>query len=566
MNVLNKKNDGEFEVLKLQVAYELGHLYEEEKLEKMKSYFDSEINKIIHEITQFKNPSKKDYDSIQIHKKIFAFLLVKTRQISLNSIQEFSADFSNNLGISCEREIYAVLDGVLPKSGLPPFVSLSSQDKIAQLNNLSDIVLGIRVMNKEIEKGGNGLTSSKELKKRFKTNLFKHIQAYHSNILDTCERYSSIYENLDTSCITEKDEFRVFDSVRKLVTYFRQILSYLAMLADDVLNSLSIVEEMSKSYEKEINYLNSIVEKKSPVSKEQAYPRFENLAKIYAKFQSQLFLLEIRENVFKKLKEFVSTSEIPENFQVETFEGKFLFQEHLEKLDIYINKPDPIFSFEPGLYPNNVTILLPNNTAEFADIKLDYKGFCIVTLLIHNGLLVEGTPNIVAKFKEKHLVFVDQTAANKFIENPMGFLQELNSYVKKNPHLINLLNMNEEFPQGNLSLMFRDKDNNNFKYKSSSVMVDKTMQTVVHVYEDGLIDPNYVWNEWELKKQAIQLADIMKKKTVSCQTVLSHYRRDNETQVYPPKQTGVNTTVTKGTNLSIEKAYVSDIRKHDKNY
>ena len=126
--------------------------------------------------------------------------------------------------------------------------------------------------------------------------------------------------------------------------------------------------------------------------------------------------------------------------------------------------------------------------------------------------------------------------------------------------------MNEEFPMANLSNLFRDKEMFTFKYKSSSVMVDKGIQTEVHIHEKGFIDPNYVWNEWELKKKALQLADIMKKKTISSQTYISHFRRENETQVWLPKDQMVNTTVSKGTNLSIEKNYVSDLRKYNNKY
>lgn len=567
INILNQKNDGEFEVIKLQIAYELAHIKEQEKIEKINNYFEAEINKIIQEIIQYRNPSKKDYDSIQIHKKIFTYLLVKTRQNYIDSLDGLAAQAANSLGISCEREIYAVLDGVLPKSGLPPFVSLSSQDKVSQLNNLSDIVTGIRLMNKELEKGGIGLISLKDMKKRFKTNLFEEIQDFYKIISETCESYSSIYDNIDINNESiEKDESEILEKVRKLIVYYRQVLSYLSMLSDDLINSLSIVEELSKSYEKEINYLNNIVDKKAPLSKEQAYPRFENLSRLYVKFQTQSLLFDIRENVFLKLQELLKQNVISLSFNEGIFERKFLFEEHIEKLDIYLKKPQPLFTYEPGLYRNDITIILPNNTADFGDIKLELKGVCVVTLLTKNGLVIEGKPDVVAKYKEKFYIFTDQTAANKFIDNPNHFLNELKAYVKKHPYLINLLNMTEEFPQANLSSMFRDKENNSFKYKSSSVMEDKMMQTLVHVYEDGLIDDNYIWNEWELKKQAIQLADIMKKKTVSAQTVLSHFRRENETQVYPLKETGVNTTVSKGTNLSIEKTYVSNIRKYDKNY
>jgi hypothetical protein len=81
MEMLGLKADGILETIKLQITYELAHVKEEDKIEQIKSFFDTEINNLIKEITSFQNTSKKDYDSIQIHKKIFSFLLLASHQI-----------------------------------------------------------------------------------------------------------------------------------------------------------------------------------------------------------------------------------------------------------------------------------------------------------------------------------------------------------------------------------------------------------------------------------------------------------------------------------------------------
>jgi hypothetical protein len=545
------------------VTYELAHIKEEDKVEQIKTYFDIETNNLIKEITSFQNTSKKDYDSIQIHKKIFSFLLIKTRQNTLNSLNDFKSE-QNNLGISSEREIYALLDNVLPKSGLPPFVSLSSQDKIAQLNDLSNIVMGIRLLNGEVGKGGIGLLTLTDLRKKLGSKLLNEVREYYNKISDTCEKYSLIYENVDFSLIIEDDEREIIEKVRKFIIYYRQVLTYLSMLMDDLHSGAQTVDNLSLDYDKELKYLIEIVEKSGPISKEQVYPRFENLAKMYTRFQEQSFILDIRENVFRKLNSFMKENLILEEYKESIFKDRF--QYYVENLENYAKREEPTFSFESGLYQNGVTVLLPHTTADFLDIKLEYQGFCIVTLLRKEGLLNNGRPNIVTKYKDKYMVFNNHASIQEFIDNPNQFLEEIANYAKKHPYLINLLGMTEEFPMANISSLFRDKDMHTYKYKSSSVMVDKEIQTVIHVYENGYIDPNYVWNEWELKKQALQLADIMRKKTVSCQTILSHFRRENETQVWPMKDQSVNTIVSKGTNLSVPKSYVVDLRKNENKY
>jgi hypothetical protein len=559
LNLLSLKGDGILETLKLQVIYELAHINEEDKVEQITKYFETEIHSLIKEITAFQNSTKKDFDSIQIHKKIFSFLLIKTKQNTLNSVNNFSNN--NNIGISSERELYAILDNVLPKSGLPPFVTLSAHDKISQLNDLCNIIMGIRLFNAEVGKGGIGLMTYSDLKNHFSSDLLNSVNEYHLKIFNLCEKYSTIYDRTDFSLVVENDLLEKLEQIRKFIIYFRQILTYLSTLRDDLNNSLTLIGNLLVSYEKEIKLINEIVDKKLAITKEQVYPRFENLAKMYSKFQEQSFILNIRENVFLKMQAFVEENVInpqePKEDIIEPFK-------HLLEQQVF--KEENLMNFESGMYQNGVNILLPHTTIDFYETKLDYEGFCIVSIINREGLLVNGTPNLIAKYKEKNLVFSSLKKVQDFIEEPDAFIEKIAKYVKKHPYLINLLNMTEEFPMANLSVLFRDKDLYTYKYKSSSIQVDKSIQTVVHLHEEGQIDKDYVWNEWDLKKKAIQLADIMRKKTVSCQTILSHFRRENETQLYPLKEQAANTTVSKATNLSIPKAYISDLRKYDSKF
>jgi len=565
MLLISTKGDGTIETLNLQVTYELAHIEEEDKVEQLKIFFDDEINSLIREITSYQTSNKKDNDSIIIHKKILNFLLIKTRQITLDSLNSFSTNTEKSLGTPSEKEIYAALDNVLPKTGLPPFISLSSQDKISQLNELCNIIMGIRLINRELGKGGLGLHTLVEIKKKLGSDLLNEVKDYYQTVSDTCQKYTSIYESVDFALLDKEDEDRI-EKIRKFIIYYRQILTYLSMLSDDLHNSASIVENLAGTYEKEVRYLMDLFEKKSAISKEQVYPRFENLAKLYTKFQEQTFINDIRENVFHKLQNYVNSTDISINFS-EKIAGKF--SKNINRVE-----EDEAFDYEAGIYPSGVTILLPHTTADFMDIKLEYQGFCIVTLLKKEGLLLNGKPSVVTKFKDKYMVFNNQNSIQDFIDTPDHFIADIHNYVKKNPYLINLLNMTDEFPMANLSILFRDKDMYTFKYKSSSIKVDKGFQTLTHVYEENFkdndefpnINPNYVWNEWDMKKNALQLADIMKKKTISCQTNLSHFRRDNETQVWVQKDEAINTTVNKGTNISIPKSYIAGLRKYDNKY
>jgi hypothetical protein len=423
--------------------------------------------------------------------------------------------------------------------------------------------MGIRLLNCELGKGGIGLMSLEDIKKKLKYELLYEVKDFYTKINTCCEKYSLIYDNLDLESISSEKEINVLDKIRKYIIYYRQILTYLSMLIDDLHSSIQFKDNLIEQYEKEKNSIMDIIGNQTSISKDQAYPRFQNLSKMYTKFQEQVFILDIRENVYKKLYDFVTSNSIPIDYNVETWEE--CFELYTEKLDIYEKQDEPIFSFESGAYGQGVTLLKQDSTADYLDIKLEYQGFCITTLF-NKKLLISGRPTVVAKYNDKYMVFCTHQCLQEFIDNPNKYIEGIYEYVKENPYLINLLNMTEEFPNGNLANMFRDKESITFKYKNSKVLMDKGCQTVDHVYPNGYIDPDYVWNEWELKKRAIKLADIKKKKTVSTQTLLSHLRRENQTQVYPLKDTEVNTTVNTGTNLSIPKNYAVGFRKSNNKY
>ena len=94
---------------------------------------------------------------------------------------------------------------------------------------------------------------------------------------------------------------------------------------------------------------------------------------------------------------------------------------------------------------------------------------------------------------------------------------------------------------------------------SAPLMVDKGMETPLHFVEKH-IEPNYYWNEWDLRKKALQMANIRKKITVSIQTELSNFRIDNETQVYAPKENSTNTGINASTNTVLPKTYIVGLR------
>lgn len=70
-----------------------------------------------------------------------------------------------------EKEVAAALESVIPRAALGPFVTLNPSEKVTQLVELANLVVGIRLFNKEIGKGGLSLNPISNLTNHEGRNL-----------------------------------------------------------------------------------------------------------------------------------------------------------------------------------------------------------------------------------------------------------------------------------------------------------------------------------------------------------------------------------------------------------
>jgi hypothetical protein len=90
-------------------------------------------------------------------------------------------------------------------------------------------------------------------------------------------------------------------------------------------------------------------------------------------------------------------------------------------------------------------------------------------------------------------------------------------------------------------------------------MVDAATETPLHFVEKN-IDPNYDWNEWGLRRRALQIANLRKCATDGTQTDTSAFRRENESQVYLPRDNDTQTRSDRGTNPKRVHTYLAGLR------
>merc|ERR1712232_1384105 len=199
--------------------------------------------------------------------------------------------------------------------------------------------------------------------------------------------------------------------------------------------------------------------------------------------------------------------------------------------------------------------LTVENSAEFLQVPLDFQGFCIYTLATQNRLLVPGNPALgVIRYAGRHMVFASETACAEFCSEPERYFGTVRDICYRNPELIHLMRLSEDFPRSSLHMILQITQNS-----GARMQADAQTDTPLHFVESN-IDKGYEWNEWKLRREALHMADIRGKTTSATQTALSHLRRESETQVYLPREVATNTAVDRGTNPARWKKYYTGLR------
>ena len=261
-------------------------------------------------------------------KKIFNDLLYKNKQHIIGNYS--SITLTSAVSNTIEREVAAALESVLPRAGLRPFVSLTTPEKVAQLCELSNIVIGIRLFNRDIGKGGVGLESFSEIINHPARSLIHELNQEVAEIMEQSDRYT-MYFNVLKELGAMAGSPPQIEHYKDELTYKRQFLIYILELKSDVQISEANIEGLQAKYIKEITELKNLIGNKSSIPKDQVYPKFDSLSQIYSQLLEEKNLAILRRELFKVLLEFKDkmTNQLPEQV---VLESKALYMEKAQRM------------------------------------------------------------------------------------------------------------------------------------------------------------------------------------------------------------------------------------------
>lgn len=597
--VLVQTREPALETIKMQLEFDFAYANLEEELRAKRERKDKAVASLQRSIAQLVPQKASDFETLTtLYRQIFTLLM-----LDANATEK-------PVDRVVEKEVAAALESVFPRVGLKSFISMSADDKRFQLEELMRIVEGIRLFNKELGKGGAGISVSVDFVQENVSTLATSVKGEVKECNEVCSQYTEVllhvhHKNFPSD--HSSPDFAIIQRWQDELSNRRQFLSYLQSLDEDISFALEKITTMLTRFKSDLNALKNLVGARTSLPKSQVYPLFEAVSRSWKELLDEHELLQVRSRSLKALMQFKDSFDrtlnddsdfvriarksatIPaeELFQqVETFptEDKLNGRPMGASLPSFRGKNsfgddlDDEFEDAAGALEQSgvaIPLRMPvDSTPEFMQLPLEYQGFCPWTVVERGGLLLPGDPSLgVVQYRDAYHVFVNERALGEFMVHPRRYVQGILKVAARQPSLIYLLRLQDSFPSTNLSSLLKICREFRVGLSGSSASggvhpllappasqkVDASTSTPVHFVEK-LVDYNYEWNEWSLRRKAIKIANLRHCKTVSCQTRLSAFRRETDTQVYLPAEHATQTAKERGTNPARTVTYFAGLR------
>ncbi|XP_069462479.1 cilia- and flagella-associated protein 206 [Ambystoma mexicanum] len=522
------------DTIKMQVYFDMNYTDRGEFLDEHHRVLESRLAPVCREITDCRARSAEELESL--YRKIVSYVLLRS-------------GLGSPTDIKVVREATAALQSVFPQTELGTFLSLVKKDKERQLKELTMIVTGIRLFNKDCGKGGEGIDELPTILKEAVPATTKHIDAELQSSQEKIYQYTALLERMEANK-GKSTEFAV-PLLKEALYNLRQHEAFLHVILSDVQKCAEQVDTLEKQLGAQLEQLKCIVRSKTAVPTAQVYPHFIAGSNIWNSFQDEIVLLSVLSNMTANLQPFLGIHE-------ELFPAQVL-QPLLDGITVKSDEERKMENSGKRISVSDFRVqewFFPENTPGFERLPIQYHGFCGYALAAADGLLLPGNPEIgILKHNEKYYIFSSKDSAYEFAQNPEKYISLIGEKAKQCAELIQLLELHQQF--ASVTPYSQTKSGERF-FKPIS-KCDSGTQTDTHFMETNIVR-SYEWNEWELRRKALKLANLRQKVTHSMQTNASHMRRENATQVYLPKQVATQTKRDNSSNVPKPQIYLAGLR------
>ncbi|NWS38690.1 CF206 protein, partial [Probosciger aterrimus] len=508
--------------IKMQVYFDVNYANRAELLSEQHRVLEARLAPVVRDITD--NCPHLQEEMENVYRKIVSYVLL-------------ASGLGSPTDIGVVREVTAALQSVFPQREIMTFTSLGKKNKQQQLKTFAMLVTGIRLYNKACGKGGSSIDDLPAILNEAIPSATRTIDEGLNNCHLRAHQYTTLLESMqeDQHRHTQLSSFKLKEALFNV----RQYEAFLCILLSDAITSAQEVEKMQVQFARTMERLKNTVENKVSVDANEVFPLFIALSNLWTSFQDEMLLLKFLASMTNNLQQFseIQSQLFPEELLASLLEGltKKGSESDLRKTQN--------LDYECILYW--IVYCSPFYFVEFG------------LVLVWFGFFFLGNPAIgVLKHKGKCYVFTSKEAAYIFAQDPDKFIQLNVEKAKEYAELIQLLELHHQFEYLVPYAQARTPDKCLMK---PTVKCDSSSQTDTHILSPTIVT-SYEWNEWEMRRKAIKLANLRRKLTHAMQTDLSNMRRQNCTQVYLPKDASTQTKRDNSSNVPRPQIFLEGLR------
>ncbi|XP_073393485.1 uncharacterized protein [Physcomitrium patens] len=456
-------------------------------------------------------------------------------------------------------ELEAALESVFPRKGFLYWMDLPKEEKMLQLQELAEVVTGVRVFNKYEGKGGQGFQLPNEVYEHDAVELGCAIQDTFEIVNTKIRAYSSsvmkYYQDMGVNHIFIKrlrDEisyqfqvsayYDILSLNANVALYLEPVREYLCEKQEAVLNLL----EKSHGH---LDRLSEIIGSYEVIPSDMVFPELRAIGAIHiaiaqefrhlqARIKAATPLLKMAQNPFYR-----ESPHTEKRLDIKRKNFLFLACEP-PQVDCNRFVHDEILShnfFLPHFYQ-----ICDSNSC----IMCRYLGD--LRRLSWKSSWYEVTEDdCKAQFippNEKLYCFGDEDSQKRFLKAPCKYIADVAKLVLEMPQHVHLMNLEYSPAFYYLSIPKILET----ELVNESLPKDFGIQTEVHPWMCR-------WDRQELEQRKLEW---QKLRTHFTQTDVSHFRRENITQTYPPKDMWTNTGISRFTNMPSQMKELHDLRGH----
>ncbi|RKO95415.1 hypothetical protein CAUPRSCDRAFT_12890, partial [Caulochytrium protostelioides] len=189
-------------------------------------------------------------------------------------------------------------------------------------------------------------------------------------------------------------------------------------------------------------------------------------------------------------------------------------------------------------------VLHQGNTPRFDVIRADFGGFCLVTFH-HRGVARPGDKGLgFYRYRDRVFLFADAAAVLAFAQDPERYVQGAVNAARRSADLVCLMHMQSYFPSMEALDRASSFERQYHGIYKLAMQAEVGCQVDTHIETASAWDKSYEWNEWNLRRRALQLLNLKTKRTKMNQTLESVSKRNATTQLYLPKTSETQTMQT----------------------